>query len=171
MSLMINNLNKHVDLIEDIDTKIFTLAMMSSVNENNWLGPSARDHHLKDECGEWGNAVHTIRVTVTAMEMARLLDLGQYQCDILRSAALLHDCCKHGIDGQVVAICYDHPQLAVELIRRVGVSHDPLIDDCIAMHMGRWGKVQCDWLGGKITLPYILHSADCIESKLSHILG
>jgi len=152
--------------IGDNDIRNFTEDILDCVPTDAWRRNSSRDHHLEDERGEWGNLKHTIRVVQIAGILADLLDVSQYEKDILCSAAILHDAGKHGVDGETIAIRRDHPQLVSQFVDLAGISHIPAIERCIEMHMGRWRQdIQYDWKDKRnITLAFLLHVADCVEA-------
>jgi 23S rRNA maturation-related 3'-5' exoribonuclease YhaM len=169
---MLNKINEEVEKIQDNGARFFTKSIIQVVPERAWRLPSARDHHLSDERGEWGNAIHTLRVSRICDVFADILNLEQFQRDELKSAALLHDVAKHGPDATAPFIYKQHPQLVRALIDRTGVGHHGIIESCIEQHMGRWGEVPCDWEREKrISLAFLLHAADCIEARIPTIIG
>ena len=168
---MLNKLLVEVHRINDDDIRAFTLKVVTTAPENSWKMPSSRDHHMKDECGEWGNLIHTLRVIKVCDTLADILNLPQPQKDILKSAAILHDSCKHGVNAEAVFIYKEHPQLVKDLVEKIGLKANPLVMDCVGQHMGRWGRVICDWRNSnQITLPFLLHIADCIEARVEEIV-
>lgn len=160
-------LHQEIDKIQDPEVRAWTAEVVTRAPIDAWRLASSRDHHVQDECTKWGNLRHTIRVVRICNTLADLLDLGPPDRDTLRSAAVLHDICKHGVNAGLQYICKEHPTLVKNLIEDLGLPHRPVIEYCIDQHMGRWGTVTCDWTGdNKITLAFLLHVADCIEARL-----
>lgn len=177
---MFQQLLDEVNNIQDPDIREFTINVVELAPRDCWRLPSGRDHHLKDEVGKWGNLIHTVRVIRICATLCDILDLDQFERDILRSAASLHDVAKHGINAEAKWIYKEHPQLVSALIDKLGVTttninHHTMIVAIIEQHMGRWGQIPCDWheiknLNGpdilRVTLSLLLHIADCIEARL-----
>ena len=176
----ISRLIAEADKIQDPAIREFTQLVLCVSAEGNWRGISGYNHHLQDERGEWGNLIHTLRVLTIVNVLCDLLNLLQRDRDVLRSAAILHDSCKHGVDAEYEKILsWTHPQLVAELVSRAGIEYLQPVKECIEQHTGRWGSVPCNWAGamvlagaiGNITLPFLLHVADCIESNLPDVMG
>lgn len=175
IGLIINEINT----IKTQSIKDLTLDVFNSSPINSWKMNSSRDHHMVDERGEWGNLIHTLRVVKICDTLADVLNLPQESKDILKSAAILHDSCKHGLNAEYQFITYDHPYLVKQLIEKSKVEcpFKYQIIDIISRHMGRWDKrntptkTVCDWIDGNhITLAFLLHSADCIEARLPSVI-
>lgn len=165
---MLHLLHDEANKIIDPELKHQVLKAIDGAPVDSWKKASARDHHVRDECGEWGNLIHTVRVVRICNTLADILELPPRAKDILRSAALLHDSCKHGVRAEARFIYREHPQLVKQLVSKIGVDLFPDVIDAIEQHMGRWGTVQCDWTAeNKITIPFLLHAADCIEARLT----
>jgi 23S rRNA maturation-related 3'-5' exoribonuclease YhaM len=170
---LIDKLLAEINKIQDTQIKVFTLEVFKLIPEASWRMNSSRDHHLKDERGEWGNALHTLRVVSICDKLCDLLNYIQLHKDILKSAAILHDSCKHGINAEVPFIYKEHPQLVKEVINKTTTfcPYRQMIIDIIGRHMGRWGNVPYDWSDNRnITLSFLLHTADCIEAKIDTLL-
>lgn len=164
---MLDLLYAEINKIQDPELRQYTYAIASSAPVDSWKLPSSRDHHLRDECGAWGNLIHTVRVARVCAMMSRVLDMDQPESDTLRSAAVLHDICKHGVNAEAVFIYKEHPQLFKKLVEKLGLDLNPEVNGCIEEHMGRWGPVSAGWnLGDQINIRFLLHLADCIESQL-----
>lgn len=167
LDMLISEANK----IQDEIMRNNTLEIINRSPENSWKLPSSRDHHMKDECGEWGNAIHTLRVVRICDTLADILGLPPADRDILKSAAIIHDSCKHGIDAEAIFIYREHPQLVQGLVKKLELDMNTQVMECVGQHMGRWGRVSCDWVNKQITLPFLLHVADCIEARTQDIIG
>jgi hypothetical protein len=170
---MIKKLYAEIEKINDAGIKDFTRKVVDTAPVNSWKMPSSRDHHMKDECGEWGNLIHTLRVVRVCDIFADIKALNQEDRDILRSAAILHDSCKHGVNAEAVYIYREHPRLVDILVKKSGANCDQRnkIMYCVNAHMGRWGNVPCDWIeDNEIYLSFMLHAADCIEARLDTLI-
>jgi HD superfamily phosphohydrolase YqeK len=167
---MIDRLWKEIDKIQDVAIHDFTLKVAQAAPEASWSLSSSRDHHMRDECGEWGNLIHTLRVCAVCDVYADIFKMKQLSKDKLKSAAILHDSCKHGVDAQYVYICREHPYLVRELCKKAGADN-PEIIAIIEQHMGRWGTVDYEWKDSyALSLAFLLHSADCIEARLDTLI-
>ena len=160
-----------VKKIQDEQLRECTQEVIEAAPINSFKLPSSRDHHLKDECGQWGNLIHTLRVVSICDTLADVLMPEQYQKDELKSAAILHDICKHGVNAEAVFIYREHPQLVRQLVSKARIVANEDVLSAIEQHMGRWGVAKCDWSDGKITLAFLLHAADCIEARADQMLA
>ena len=170
---MLDRLKREIQFIRDEDIRKFTLNMIEITPENSWRLPSSRDHHLRDECGEWGNLIHTLRVVVICDWLSDILNLTPIERDILKSAAILHDSCKHGVNAEAAWIYREHPQLVRLLVDQSGAacSQKEAILSIIESHMGRWGYLPQFWSERKVTLNFLLHVADCLEARMGQIIS
>jgi hypothetical protein len=167
--------------------KEFTLRVIKELPESVWKLPSSFYHHLPDERGEWGNAIHSIRVCDTAMILADSLLVYGESLDSLKSATLLHDVGKHGPNGnlKIIQTSY-HPFEVAGMIEVLGFDPKDYQDVLLPIegHMGRWTKHVPTWLPDFLKLQKIgdtsfrvvdntmlLHLADCIAARMGDIGG
>lgn len=170
----LSDLYREILKIENDGIRDFTAEVVHASPENSWRLPSSRDHHMKDECGEWGNLIHTLRVVKIGDCLCDILNLPDIQRDILKSSSILHDCCKHGVNAEAVWIYKEHPHLVQNLIQISGASckQKNQIIGIIEAHMGRWGNPPIDWTNdwvGDVPLELLLHISDCVESRLEQV--
>lgn len=167
--------------------KDFTQRVIQELPESVWKLPSSFYHHLPDERGEWGNAIHSIRVHDTAMILADSLLIHGESLDSLKSSSLLHDVGKHGPEGNLKIIqTSKHPFEVRDMVARLGFDPEVYQDVLIPIegHMGRWTKNNLNWLPDFLTLKKIegesvkvvdnsmlLHLADCIAARIGDIGG
>jgi hypothetical protein len=173
---MIEKLWEEIGLITDSEIHDLTLTVAKAAPEDSWRLPTSRDHHKIDERGEWGNLLHTLRVARICDVFADILNLDSLESNLLKSAAILHDSCKHGVNAEAAFIYKEHPYLVRSLFTKAGIDcRQPTpsyILNCIEQHMGRWGATPFDWadrIECKVNLSFLLHSADCIEARLDRI--
>jgi HD-GYP domain-containing protein (c-di-GMP phosphodiesterase class II) len=171
--LDITKLNNEVDKIQNEELHTFIIDILSKIPENSWKMATSRDYHAIDERGAWGNLIHTLRVCAICDRVADALSLPQIHTDILRSSAILHDSCKHGLNAELVYITHDHPDIARKMIMNNAIDnkYKEAVATIVSKHTGRWDKLKpTEWqIGDKIDLSFILHMADCIEARIAEI--
>ena len=170
---MIEQLAKKAELIQDEEIKQFTLKLVRGVPLSNWTGSASKNHHLPDERGIWGNAIHTMRVVDMCLILSNIFDLEVVQQDYLLSAAILHDCCRRGKTGLSVYTVPEHPYLVRHIAKELGITFDYSEDifNIIEPHMGRWTPTGIpSYITNKeLSLPALLHIADCVEANLGKL--
>lgn len=179
----LEELRKRANLIRSSRLNEFTLRMIDGIPQTIWSMPSSWKHHLLDERGEWGNAIHSIRVTdVSLIEADSLLMVNEPK-DALISASLLHDIGKRGLNGDSKIIqTTDHPFLVRKLVESLGYNSTPYDDVLIPIesHMGKWTKggplpdfLRLKKLGESsirvADVSMILHLADCIVARWEEV--
>lgn len=169
-------LDKRISLIKDMPVHDFTWTVVHRIPESIWKMPSSFRHHLPDERGEWGNAIHSLRVTDLSLVIADSLLVVGMQKDCLISAALLHDIGKRGLHGDASIIQTSrHPYLVREIIKSLGgIPGDwEAVLYPIECHMGKWSANNLpDFLSTKkADNSMILHLADCIVARWAEVIG
>ena len=163
------------DLIEEINDKPirdFTRRMVDSVT-CTWECPSSSAHHLPDEREDYGNLLHTIRVASICKLMSEAVMINIHNCmnsdDILLSAAIIHDICKHGLYGLEEKPSPDHPMLVRELAESKGLTCYRFneIMEVVESHMGKWSENSIYLV---IDASTALHLADCIVARWADIM-
>ena len=173
---MLDELDKRVELISDPDIKTFTLKAIHGIPENIWKQPSSWNHHLPDEREEWGNALHSLRVTDVCLMLADSLLIVGISRDYLLSAALLHDIGKRGLKGDTVKVqTRSHPFIVESMLTELNirVENSNLIFEVIRDHMGRWTYGTApDFLKTRlVNNSMVLHLADCIVARWAEIVN
>ncbi len=127
--------------IQNPSLQVFVLTVLSKLPLTFWQREASRKHHHPDEQAEGGNVLHQLRVAALADLMAEVCNLKQLDRDLLRAAALLHDCCRHGLDGTEQYTVKDHANLVREFIERQGLKSvwTNSVCEIIETHMSRWG--------------------------------
>lgn len=156
--------------IEDIDVMEFTLHLLLVAPASFWTKPASRRHHPEDERGECGNLIHTIRVTKAALILCDIPDITGISRDMVASAALLHDTCRYGLDGESDRSVPEHAQLVRKLAQRheVTCKYAEPIFKMVEGHMGRWGVSAYI---PRIDAVSIIHIADCVCARISEVLN
>lgn len=158
-----------VHLIFSPSIRDFVLNMLSYAPPGFFERPASTCHHLLDERGEGGNILHTVRVVKIVLVLVDISTIGGPEKDVLVASAILHDLCRHGLDGESEHSCPNHPLL----VRRVAEEHSltcdryDLVMRIIENHMGRWGSPQ---FIPHVSLDGVLHFADCIEDRLLEVI-
>ena len=160
-----------VDYIYDNEMREFTLRMLVVAPEAFWLRPSSIRHHPLDERGLHGNIIHTIRMVRTTNVICDVMGsfYPQITKDMMRSAAVLHDLCRHGLDGSAEKSVPDHPELPRKLAFKHNITciQAVTIFDMVEKHMGRWGERNYT----PIIEPWVaLHIADAVCARALEVL-
>lgn len=165
--------------IEDVSVRNFTTGMVNSVSLT-WQTPASRKHHLRDEREAFGNLLHSVRVASLCklISSAVFVDLGSDSLaaqvrgcvdDILLSAAILHDMCRHGLFSQSDASMPDHPKLVRRHAVMCGLTCEHFNDimSVIESHMGKWSDPPVTL---SIDAHTALHLADCIVARWAEVM-
>ncbi len=156
--------------IEDAGINTFTFNMLQVAPDSFWDGPSSMRHHPLDERRKHGNLRHTIRVVRTVSTLCDVMGsfYPQITKDMMRSAAVIHDLCRHGLKGGAGKSLPNHPKLPRMLAERYGITciQAVTIFDIAEKHMGRWGEHGYT----PLVAPWIaLHVADAICAHMQEI--
>ena len=136
-------LHLQVQSIKDEVLRNIVETVLEKLPEAFWKRESSKKYHPADERGVNGNLIHTLRV---AKLVDRILNTGeedQYRRDLLKVAAILHDCLRHGPSGTGQWSAKDHPQLVRQFIEQECDLQGETVNklcDVIEHHMGQWGK-------------------------------
>ena len=135
-----------------------------------WTRECSLKYHPVDERGTYGNQIHTIRVAKLVLVIVASCGSNRWTIDRVLSGGLLHDVCRHGLDGTSQWSHKDHPKLVRTLMdnNRIGLNssaREELLED-IEKHMGRWDNPS---YAPKLSSSEILHLADAIDAKLEDI--
>lgn len=142
MDEILKRLANEIDMIQEPETKDFTIAAIKLSPVKYWHRPSAQTpgHHPDDEHAEWGNLLHVKRTVRIVFDLAETAGTPPIIRDLLISGMLIHDIGKYGINGDNEKIGPEHPFLVKYMITSL---HDfELFDEVIGIvesHMGRWG--------------------------------
>lgn len=162
------------DMIELVDERIFRMPASTTYK-----------YHNETQCKYGGQCYH---VLMAATIMNHILELDyikkniattEIQRDGMRTAMILHDSIKTGIDYGSYTV-FDHPILAKEWIENTKVEHDvskeikKYIGNLVASHSGQWNSSKrsetllptpsngaefivhlCDYLGSRSDLDMI----------------
>ena len=173
--VLFSQLSILVQSIQDKSTKTFTLSMIEKAAATAWSRSASLRHHLQDEREEFGNLLHSIRVASICKILSEAFTITcEYSKsegdDILLSAAILHDLCKHGLFGISEKSRPDHPNLVRVFADQWELTCDHFEDimSTIENHMGRWGP----------SIPLVLdldsraalHIADLIVARWAEVM-
>ena len=169
---MLAELYKRTKLIQSPQIRTFTDDLIACTPEMTWRQPASVYYHPKEEQGEWGNLIHTIKVDRLGTILADISKLDTEDCDVLHSACLLHDSCRRGLEAKALKSVPEHPYLVRRLAEqnKVTCSYADEIFSIIENHMGRWGaKPHYFTTNDGISLSYLLHLADCIVTRYGEV--
>lgn len=161
--------------IKDDSIRAFTLAMIERAPSAVWERPASTRHHLLDEREKFGNLLHSVRVAslcrviADAVEVFADSDNSNIGADVLLSAAILHDMCRHGLFGLSESSRPDHPRLVRILADQCDLScgHMDEIMEAVESHMGRWSTNPVVF---EISASLALHLADCIVARWAEVI-
>lgn len=167
------DLDKIADMIRNDSVRHFTKEMVFKSYANMKLPASTR-HHLLDEREEFGNLLHSVRVASLCVMIsdAAEIDTGYSNPggrDVLLSAAILHDVCRHGLFGMAESSRPDHPRLVRVFADQWRLSCDYFdeIMRTIETHMGRWSQQPVAF---SIDAGLALHLADLIIARWAEVM-
>lgn len=172
-----------LSFIKNPDIKNFTIKALESLPDYFYEVPasSSGKYHPQYALGKGGLVRHTKAAVRIALELFRCETVtGHYSDntkDIIISALLLHDGCKHGLNGSKYTIT-EHPIVVVEMIRNNNDLNNLLdkeifdkIMNGILTHMGQWTS---DYKTGKEVLEKpktgiqnFIHMCDYLASRKS----
>ena len=172
-----------LSFIKNPDIKNFTIRALESLPDYFYEVPasSSGKYHPQYALGKGGLVRHTKAAVRIALELFRCETVtGHYSDntkDIIISALLLHDGCKHGLNGSKYTIT-EHPIVVVEMIRNNNDLNNLLdkeifdkIMNGILTHMGQWTS---DYKTGKEVLEKpktgiqnFIHMCDYLASRKS----
>ena len=172
-----------LSFIKNPDIKNFTIRALESLPDYFYEVPasSSGKYHPQYALGKGGLVRHTKAAVRIALELFRCETVtGHYSDntkDIIISALLLHDGCKHGLNGSKYTIT-EHPIVVVEMIRNNNDLNNLLdkeifdkIMNGILTHMGQWTS---DYKTGKEVLEKpktgiqnYIHMCDYLASRKS----
>ncbi len=179
--------NKEIDYLNGDDFKEFVKKAIILLPDYFFEVPasSSGQFHSNLESGFGGLVYHTKSVAKVANYLVNLQqykeNLDSIERDCVVTAALLHDCIKHGWENKTGYSVHEHPILASEFIKTderldgiLDKDYRNIIGDAIASHSGEWTTSK----RSKITLPSpqtlieeLVHLSDYIASRNDiHIL-
>lgn len=169
-----------IDTLQDIDNRRFAHALLSNVPDYFFSVPasSSGKYHPSNDLGNGGLVRHSI--SVVRMLNHLLLPEGYYDFDdeqkeLLKIAALFHDCMKSGTQEEYEQNKHTkflHPLYAANFIMTTAIKNAYpyekalFIYNAVISHMGQWNT------NGSSELPVpktqdqkILHLADFLASR------
>ncbi len=172
-----------LSFIKNPDIKNFTIKALESLPDYFYevAASSSGKYHPQYALGQGGLVRHTKAAVRIALELFRCETVtGHYSDntkDIIISALLLHDGCKHGLNNSKYTIT-EHPIVVVEMIRNNNDLNNLLdkeifdkIMNGILTHMGQWTS---DYKTGKEVLEKpktgiqnFIHMCDYLASRKS----
>lgn len=168
--MLVTELYRMVRTIENTDIWVFTAELLGRAPQSFWTKPASRKYHPEDERHEYGNLIHTIRVAKTAMILCNIPNITGVSRDMVVSAAVLHDTCRHGLGGESEFSVDEHAQLVRKLAERHNITckcSEPIFK-MIEDHMGRWGVSAYT---PTLDASSIIHIADCICARIAEVLN
>lgn len=149
--------------IKNPNLQNFTRDVLSRLPEQAWQRDASLKYHHPDEQGDGGNILHELRVATLADLICDVYDLKLLDRDLVRSASLLHDACRHGLDANGKWTAKNHANLVRKFIEEQGIESMWTNPVCaiIETHMSRWGILSYT---PQISLQDILVLADYIAS-------
>lgn len=131
-----------VNKIREPGLRDFTQDVLNRLPEKAWQREASLKYHHVDEHEGGGNILHQLRVATLADLIAQVCNLKPLDKDLLRSASLLHDSCRHGLHSDEKWTVKNHAHLVREFIQEQGIQSLWTNPVCtiIQTHMSRWGE-------------------------------
>ena len=171
-----------IDEINDIDNRRFAHYLLDRVPDFFFIVPasSSGKYHSKNDLGEGGLVRHSIsvlRMLEHLLEPEGYFDFTDEQKDLLKIAALFHDCMKSGTQEEYEnnqRTKFLHPLYAANFIMTTAIENEYpyekalFIYDAVIAHMGQWNKNKNE--SGMLPTPTtmsqkVLHLADYLASR------
>jgi len=167
---LFKELNTLVGRIITRDFRDLTEATLKVAPAAFWTRECSKKYHPVDERGLYGNLVHTIRVGRVVLVIVDACGYSRWTIDRVLSGAILHDVCRHGLDGKSQYSDKEHPRLVRQLMdnNRIGLNspaREEMLED-IEKHMGRWDNPS---YAPGILPSEVLHLADAVDAKLVEV--
>lgn len=168
---MIPELNDLIELIKDEQIREFTHSIVYGAPTEAWFAPASKRHHLMDERGDWGNALHSARVAKLCLMFVDVFSMAQIQADIILSSAIIHDACRHGISAKSIESVPEHPALVRQLANELGATcgWEDEIFEAVEKHMGKWSQNPV-YFTDEPDLPMLLHLADVVIARFAEVV-
>lgn len=176
--LMLDAINE----INDIDNRRFAHYLLDRVPDYFFIVPasSSGKYHPQNDLGEGGLVRHSIsvlRMLEHLLEPEGYFDFTDEQKDLLKIAALFHDCMKSGTQEEYEnnqRTKFLHPLYAANFIMTTAIENEYpyekalFIYDAVIAHMGQWNKNKNE--SGMLPTPTtmsqkVLHLADYLASR------
>ena len=167
--LLFGELNTLVGKIITKDFRDLTEKTLKVAPITFWTKQCSLKYHPVDERGLYGNLIHTIRVAKLVLVIVDSCGCRRWIIDRVLSGAILHDVCRHGIDGKSEFSDKEHPRLVRQLMDKHKILDSPAREEVledIEKHMGRWDNSA---YAPKLLPSEVLHLADVIDAKLEGI--
>ena len=171
-----------IDTLQDIDNKRFAYALLSNVPDYFFSVPasSSGKYHPSNDLGNGGLVRHSIsvaRMLDHLLEPDGYYDFDDEQKELLKIAALFHDCMKSGTQEEYEKgkhTKFLHPLYAANFIMTTAINYGYsyekalLIYNAVISHMGQWNTSKQE--GGMLPVPKtpdqkVLHLADYLASR------
>jgi len=135
-------IEKEVKKIQDKNIKEFTEAAFIGAAPEFWIAPcsSSGKHHPPEDNGIGGLVRHLIKASAVTEQFARRENFTSYELDMARTATLLHDVKKNGMEWGNETL-YTHGLLGAEYLQRIELKDETakqIILDTVRYHMTPW---------------------------------
>jgi len=130
-----------VNKIKDSSLRDFVFEVLSHLPAQAWQREASLKYHHPDEREPGGNILHELRVATLADLISEVCNLKPLDRDLVRAAALLHDCCRHGLNADEKWTTKNHANLVRTFIEKTCKPSNWTnpVCDIIETHMSRWG--------------------------------
>lgn len=127
--------------IKTPELRDFAFKVVEALPAKAWEREASLKYHHIDEHGTGGNILHEIRTAIVAEIITRVTDLPPVQKDLIYTAALLHDVCRHGLDAESKYTLKDHAQQVRVFVKEHGLTSlwSDAVCELIDTHMSKWG--------------------------------
>ena len=176
----IKQLELEISNIKNDNIRDFTIKILEKIPDYFWevAASSTSRYHPSYALGAGGLVRHTKAAVRIALELFRCEAVQSYNDldkDIIISALILHDTCKHGLNGSKYTVA-EHPLVASQFIKNqkeiCQLVDEKILNEIllgIETHMGCWNY---DYKTKKEVLPkpqkgkqVFIHMADYLASR------
>lgn len=177
-----NLMLEEIDKLKDIKNRRFANYILNRLPDYFFTVPasSSGKYHPKNDLGKGGLVRHSIsvvRMLEHLVEPEGYFDFDEDQFELLKIAALFHDCMKSGTQEEYEKNSHTkflHPLYAANFIMSMAIESEYpyekaiFIYDAVIAHMGQWNTSYSD--SGKLPTPVspgqkVLHLADYLASR------
>lgn len=131
-----------IDKIKDASLRKWATDVIDKLPEKAWQREASLKYHHPDEREPGGNKLHEIRTATLTDILTGLYNLTPMDRDLVYTASLLHDACRHGLNCTEPWTVKNHANLVRTFIEQnceESIWTDPICS-LIETHMSRWGE-------------------------------
>jgi hypothetical protein len=165
-----DKLEYYIEKIKSEEIKGFVEKCLEKAPEKFWIEKSSLRFHQPDERGEFGLLIHTLRVCRMVDVFSEVIGFDYKYKDSLLAAAILHDLCKYGVEGESKKILTAHPELFKEFLDKNEIEWKnsntlKYIVELVRLHMGIFGSSDLSFKRPQFIAVDVLIFSDFIATR------